>query len=99
MYGNQRLAEANAEYRGYTLDGYECGLAVMSPADLGKTIWVRAGGSRWVRCLAVDVSARKDYWANVEVRSEIAEVDERAAAIIGFRYGVRGEAYVGDCWV
>src|SRR3989304_3423043 len=41
LYGADYLAQANADYHGYTLKGYECGLAGMSPADLGKTVWVR----------------------------------------------------------
>ena len=41
LYGADYLAEANARYHGYSLDGYECGLAVMSPTDLGKTVWIR----------------------------------------------------------
>lgn len=97
LYGGVGLAEANAEYHGYSLDGYDCGLAVMSPADLGRTVWVRADRSPWIRCLAVDVSARKDFYANVKIRQLIAEVDIRAANVMQFQYGKPGEAYVGDC--
>lgn len=98
LYGNERLSLANAEYRGYDIEGYACGLAVMSPADLGKTVWVRRPGARWFGpCLAVDTSGRKDFFANVYYRGEIAEVDIRAAKALGFKYGVRGEAYVGSC--
>ena len=98
LYGNERLARANAEYRGYDLGGYACGLSVMSPADLGRVVWVRADGGTWFGpCLAVDTSARKDFFANVYVRGEVAEVDDRAAQAIGFANGVRGEAFVGRC--
>jgi hypothetical protein len=79
LYGSEHLAYANAEYRSYNLDNYACGLAVMGPADLGRVVWVRAGGSWFGPCLAVDTSARKDFYANVFVRHEVAEVDERAA--------------------
>lgn len=98
LYGSQRLSEANAEYRGYDLRPYKCGLAVMSPGDLGKVVWVRATGSEWFGpCLAVDTSAWKDFYANVYVRKEIAEIDIRAANALGFDHGIKGEAYVGLC--
>lgn len=98
LYGNERLSEANAQYRGYSLDGFKCGLAAMSPADLGKVVWIRTGGRPWYGpCLSVDTSARKDFYANVYVRGEIAEVDIRGAIALEFKYGVVGEAYVGLC--
>lgn len=98
LYGNERLSIANAVYRGYDITDYACGLAVMSPSDLGKTVWVKAPGADWFGpCLAVDTSGRADFFANVYHRGEIAEVDIRAAEELGFRYGVQGEAYVGIC--
>jgi len=98
LYGPAYVAEANAIYRGYDLDPYACGLAVMSPSDIGKIVWLRVPEGEWFGpCLAVDISARKDFKANVVDQHKVVEADQRAADALGFKWGVWGESYVGLC--
>lgn len=98
LYGSWPLVRANAEYRGYDLDGYRCGGSLMSPASLGKTFWIRLyDGSWWGPCLSVDCSARKDFFANTVVRSEVAEVDDGSMRVLGARWRQWGTVYVGPC--
>lgn len=97
-YNDWGLVRANAEYHGYELDGYKCGGALMSPSDLGRIFWIRATGGKWLGpCLAVDCSARKDFYANVFVRDEIAEVDTGAMQWLGQKWIASGEFFVGAC--
>lgn len=99
-YGPQYLVEANAEYRGYDLAPYweRCGVAVMSPADLGKTLWVRSNDSEWIGpCLAVDVAARGHFARAVWYVEEIVEVPKTIRDKIGFKSGVPGYVWMGAC--
>ena len=70
-YGPQYLIEANAEYRGYDLSFYRdrCGLSAISPADLGKIVWIKmSDGSFYGPCLFVDVGAWQDFYTLVYIR-------------------------------
>lgn len=105
-YGNQRLVEANAEYRGYDLSFYKerCGVAVMSPTDLGKIVWIRPRpvegeplGPWYGPCLSVDVAARAHFARTIGFMREIAEVSTIIKEEFGFEYGVWGQIYVGQC--
>lgn len=100
VYGDQHLIAANADYRGYSLAPYRdaCGVAVMSPSDLGKIIWVRLPNSVWFGpCLAVDVSRRTDFYRYVYQYGEIAEIPNWLASRWGFAHGAPGEVFVGMC--
>ncbi len=100
-YGSQNLVEANAEYRGYDLTGYKdrCGVATMSPTDLGKVMWLRAPTrTGWYGpCLAVDVAARIHFARAVYYVNEIVEVSTKVRDLYGFENGIWGEVYVGAC--
>ena len=86
-YGNAtwydvEVMEATANWRRLSLDEYLDGVALMSPADIGKTVWLRKLHSRWEGpYLSVDASSRGDMWKNVMVGREVVE--------IGFRTAVR----------
>lgn len=96
-YGPDYLGRANADYHGYTLNGYECAGALMSPGDLGKVFWIK-NGYDWVGpCLSVDVSRRTDFYHYVYVDEEIAELTDSTLAILGITNGARGQVYVGVC--
>ena len=100
-YGPQWLIEANAEFRSYDLAPYRdrCGLAVMSPADLGKIVWVRLPGEAWYGpCLAVDVAMRKHFYQYVEVYREVAELGDQQRRLLGnWPASTWGEVFVGAC--
>lgn len=102
LYGNDHLAKANAEYRGYDLSKFKqrCGLAVMSPSDLGKVVWVKDATGEWYGpCLAVDVGARHDFYDLIYVKHEVAEVTETLAKRLRFPHGssIWGEIFIGQC--
>lgn len=99
-YGPQYLSEANAEFRGYDLAPYwqRCGVAVMSPADLGRTVWLRVDGGEWIGpCLAVDVAARIHFARAVWYVREIVEVPQSVRDLLGFENGVPGYTWIGAC--
>lgn len=99
-YGPQSLIEANAEYRGYDLSPYphRCGVAAISPANLGQIVWLRLPSGEWQGpCLAVDVAARSDFARIVYHVQEIAEVPDRLAELFGFENGAWGEAAFSAC--
>jgi hypothetical protein len=96
----QGLVEANATYHGYDLTPYRdrCGFATMSPANLGHIGWFLLQDSSWYGpCLAVDVSALKDFYANVYVRHEVAEAGPSIMAVYGQEFGLKTYIYMGRC--
>lgn len=99
-YGSDELALANAHYRGYTLDGFKdhCGLSVMSPADLGKIVWVRLSKYEWYGpCLGIDVGARQDFYRLIYKNKEVVEISTTLRNRLGFVNGIKGEVWVGKC--
>lgn len=98
VYGGDQLVQANADWRGYTLDPYPCGASGISPAMLGRIVWFRVEHSDWEGpCLIVDAVARKHAYDSIYVRQEIAEVSRATAAKLGFEYGSWGYAFFGAC--
>lgn len=102
LYGNDSLAKANAEYRNYDITNFhqDCGVALMSPADLGKIVWIRLpDGSYYGPCLSIDTGARHDFYDLIYVKHEIAEVTETLAKRLRFPHGssAQGEIYIGQC--
>jgi hypothetical protein len=79
-YGNAvfyapHLMRATAEQRGFSLEGYVDGVALLSPADIGRTVWMRRPGHEWEGpYLAVDCAQRADMWGTAVHRGEIVEV-------------------------
>ncbi len=99
VYGSQQLVEANAAFHGYDLSPYRdrCGLSAISPADLGRVMWIRTGGDWYGPCLAVDVAAIRDFYNVVYVNGEIAEIGRLQSDLFGFRYSAFGEVAVSLC--
>jgi len=104
-YGTH-VVERTAEFNGYDLAPYagRCGIAAMSPAMLGRIAWVRVnawvttGEPRWFGpCLVIDSSRQSDFYANVFVRGEAAEIPMWLIELFGSHYGMRGEVYFGVC--
>lgn len=97
-YGPNYLGAANAEYRGYTLEGYACAGALMSPADLGKTFWIKVKDSAWIGpCLSVDTARRTDFYRYVYELEEIAELTDATLSALGIVNGARGQVWMGTC--
>lgn len=101
-YGSQQLIEANAAYRGYSLAPYKgrCGVSAISPADLGKIVWLRVEGREWYGpCLFIDVGAKHDFYNLVYIKREVAEVGPAIRNYFNFKWGSSawGEIYIGLC--
>jgi hypothetical protein len=68
------VMEANCEYRGYDMEGFLDGVALMSPADLGKTVWIN-GPMGWEGPFkSCDVGTRGQVWEMVLRRGELLEL-------------------------
>lgn len=103
-YGPQHLIEANAAWHHYDLSPFHnrCGVSALSPADLGKVVWLRSTevDTGWYGpCLTIDVGAQHDFFRQVFQTQEIAEVPESLRDLFQFRHGSSGwgEIYFGQC--
>lgn len=74
------VMEATCAVRGISTTGFLDGVAMMSPADLGKTVWVRHGGVWEGPFVVCDCGIRGQVWEMVEVRGEVIEVGWTTAA-------------------
>ncbi len=74
------IMEATARYRGMSFDGFVGGVSLMSPADIGETVWLKRPGYGWEGpFLVVDCAARQDFWVVVSEIKEVVEVDFETA--------------------
>lgn len=99
-YGPAWLVEEVAHNQGYDLSPYpdRCGVSLISPADLGKIVWIHQADGTWYGpCLSVDSAARRDYYHVVYENWEVAEVPNSISAMMGFTHGQTGEIYIGAC--
>jgi hypothetical protein len=70
------MMEGTARWRGMDLSNYLGGVALMSPADIGQTVWLKRPGEAWEGpYLVVDCAARQDMWPVIMARGEVVEVD------------------------
>jgi hypothetical protein len=71
---------ATAKLRGFDLSGYKGGVALMSPADIGQTVWLKPADRPWEGpYLVVDSASRGDIFPIIKYRKEIVEVDWHTA--------------------
>lgn len=69
------VMEAQAPYRGMSLDGFLDGVSLMSPADIGNTVWLRRPGFGWEGpFLVLDCASREDFYPIIVGREEAVEV-------------------------
>ena len=101
------LMNATAEWRGMSLEGFEGGVAMMSPADIGQVVWLKrpgevegnsAGGAGvWEGpFLVVDVSSRVHMWTTITQIGEIIEVDFQTALRWGMVEGNQNKYSIND---
>ena len=76
VYYAKGVMEATARYWGYDLSGYVDGVAMMSCADIGQTIWIhRLFAEDWEGpFLVVDCAELDDMYPIVMFRGEVIEV-------------------------
>jgi len=76
-----RVMEATAEVRQLSLDGFVDGVSLMSPSDIGRTVWLRRPDHGWEGpFLVVDCARRGDIWPVIMSRGEVVEVGFQTAA-------------------
>jgi hypothetical protein len=96
------LMEAQAPYRGLSLDGFVDGVSLMSPTDIGQTVWIwRPGdGLAWEGpFLNLDCSMRADMYTTVIHIGEVVEVGFETAERWGMaRHIAESPHYVADEW-
>jgi len=79
FYGPE-VMEATAEYRGFDLDGYVDGITLMSPADIGAEVWLKAPSREWEGpFLVVDCARRGDIWPVINFYGGVIELGFKTA--------------------
>ncbi len=75
VYYAPGVMEATAEYRELDLEGFLDGVALMSPADIGKTVWIKHPEHGWEGpFLSVDCAQQNDMYNAIVYRGEVIEV-------------------------
>ncbi len=74
------VMEGTARWRGLDLSKFVDGVSLLSPADIGETVWLRRPGYSWEGpFLDVDCAMRGDMWPIIAWRGEVVEVGFRTA--------------------
>ena len=81
VYYAQGVMEATARFMGFDLGPFVDGVAMMSCADIGQTVWILRGiGDEWEGpYLVVDCAEWDDHWPVTMFRDEVIEVGFRTA--------------------
>lgn len=105
VWYSPQLMEATAIYRGLDLKGYLDGVSLMSPADIGKTVWINHPDLGWEGpYLVVDCAQQNHMYGVIVSRDEVVEVGYTTAVRWGmvnnykvYEYRIDGvEVYVGE---
>lgn len=85
VYYAPGIMKATANFREMSLEGYIGGVALLSPADIGETVWLRRQDHEWEGpFLSIDCGRRADIYTEVVITQEVVEVDFTTA----FRWGL-----------
>ena len=80
VWYSPQLMEATAIYRGLSLKGYLDGVSLMSPADIGKTVWINHPDLGWEGpYLVVDCAQQNHMYGVLVSRDEVVEVGYETA--------------------
>jgi hypothetical protein len=78
------VMEATAEIRGLSLNGFKDGIAMMSPADIGSTVWIYVESYGWYGpLLVVDCAQHGDIYPLIYYGHEVAELGAKSAKQLG----------------
>lgn len=79
---------ATAKVRGFSLSGFVDGVSLMSPADIGRVVWLKRPKHAWEGpFLVVDCARRGDMYPIIVGREEVVEVGWDTAVRWGMGYG------------
>lgn len=80
VWYSQYVMEGTARARGMSLDGYLDGVSLMSPSDLGKTVWIRFPDREWDGpYLVVDCAQINHHFAAAYYVGEVIELGWQTA--------------------
>lgn len=81
------VMEGTARARGLSLEGYVDGVSLLSPSDIGETVWMRRPGGEWEGpFLVVDCAQLNHHFAAAYYNGETVEVGWQTA----LRWGMVG---------
>lgn len=90
------VMEGTARARQMSLDGYLDGVSLMSPSDLGQTVWLRQPGGEWEGpYLVVDCAQINHHFAATYYNQETVELGWKTA----LRWGMVGPGRKVNQWV
>jgi len=96
---NPFLMEATAERNGIDLTPFLDGVALLSCADVGQTVWIKRSGGDWEGPFVVaDCIKREHMFAAICYKEELVEVGFRTAERWGMAH-MEGEIVVTDRYV
>ena len=73
------IMTGTARYRGLSLEGFVDGVSLMSPSDIGKSVWIKHDGVWEGPFLNVDTAQQNHMCQAVQTRGEVVEVGYRTA--------------------
>jgi len=73
------IMEGTARYRGYDLSDYVDGVSLMSPSDIGATVWIKYNGVWEGPFLSVDTAQQNHMCQAIQTRGEVVEVGYKTA--------------------
>jgi hypothetical protein len=77
------VMKATADYRGMDYDGCIGGVALMSPMDIGKRVWIKTEGKWFGPFCSVDCARKGDMYSVIVHRDEVIEVEFAFAERLG----------------
>jgi len=98
VYYAPGVMEATANVRGMSLDGYVDGVSLMSPADIGRKVWIKRAGGWEGPFLVVDCARRGDMWPIIVGRQEVVEVGFKTAVAWGMARSMGGAGWKAIRW-
>lgn len=90
LYQNPGVIEISSAYHDVNLSDVFDGVALMSPADINRTVWVRLPGGPWYKARSGDAAAREHLWFHVFVVHSGIE--------LGYELAVELNAPGGGLW-
>ena len=77
------MMKSTADYHKIDLDGYLDGVALMSPTDMGKEVWIKVDSIWYGPFISVDCARISDIYGVIGSRGEVVEVGFETAVMLG----------------